>query len=98
MFTAAVTALTQPSAVCVLDTFALGYDRSCKHSQGVNEDLQPQLHQSIAYSAARYGHVMHPENASEPVVACAEALLGSVGKGWAHRVFFSADGCANPYN
>lgn len=65
------------------------------YSQGVNEDLQPRLHQSIAYSAARYGHVMHPENASEPVVACAEALLGSVGKGWAHRVFFSADGCAN---
>ena len=64
-------------------------------SQGVNEDLQPQLHQSIAYSAARYGHVMHPENASEPVVACAEALLGSVGKGWAQRVFFSADGCAH---
>ena len=67
------------------------------NSQGVNEDLQPQLHQSIAYSAARYGHVMHPENASEPVVACAEALLGSVGKGWAHRVFFSADGWAKPH-
>lgn len=61
-------------------------------SQGVNEGLQPQLQQAIAHSAARYGHVMHPENAHEPAVAAAEALLGSVGKGWAHRVFFSADG------
>ena len=60
--------------------------------QGVNGDLQPQLQQSIGHAAARYGHVMHPENASEPTVACAEALLSSVGKGWAERVFYSADG------
>ena len=60
--------------------------------QGVNESLQPQLQQSIAHAAARYGHVMHPENAHEPAVACTEALLGSVGKGWAERVFYSADG------
>ena len=58
----------------------------------MNESLQPQLQQSIAHAAARYGHVMHPENAQEPAVACAEALLGSVGKGWAERVFFTADG------
>ena len=62
------------------------------HLQGVNGGLQPQLQQSIGHAVARYGHVMHPENASEPTVACAEALLGSVGKGWAERVFYSADG------
>ena len=63
--------------------------------QGVNASLQPQLQQSITHAVARYGHVMHPENANEPAVACAEALLGSVGKGWAERVFYSADGCAS---
>ena len=62
--------------------------------QGVNEELQPRLTQALAYAAARYGHVMHPENAHEPAVACTEALLGGVGRGWAERVFFSADGCA----
>ena len=62
--------------------------------QGVNDELQPRLTQALAYAAARYGHVMHPENAHEPAVACAEALLGGVGRGWADRVFFSADGCA----
>lgn len=64
--------------------------------QGVNKELQPRLTQALAYAAARYGHVMHPENAHEPAVACAEALLGGVGHGWADRVFFSADGCASP--
>ena len=70
---------------------SVGSERSC-NMQGVNENLQPRLQQSIGHSAARYGHVMHPENAHEPAVACAEALLGSVGKGWAQRVFYSADG------
>lgn len=64
--------------------------------QGVNKELQPRLTRALAYAAARYGHVMHPENAHEPAVACAEALLGGVGHGWADRVFFSADGCAPP--
>ena len=62
--------------------------------QGVNESLQPQLQQAIAHAVAKFGHVMHPENANEPAVACTEALLGSVGKGWAERVFYTADGCA----
>ncbi len=62
--------------------------------QGVNESLQPELQQAIAHAVAKFGHVMHPENANEPVVACSEALLGSVGKGWAERVFYTADGCA----
>ncbi|CAL8463526.1 g3060 [Coccomyxa elongata] len=61
-------------------------------TQGLNDELQPRLTQALAYAAARYGHVMHPENAHEPAVACAEALLGGVGRGWADRVFFSADG------
>ncbi len=64
------------------------------HMQGLNDELQPRLTQALAYAAARYGHVMHPENAHEPAVACSEALLGGVGRGWADRVFFSADGCA----
>lgn len=64
-------------------------------TQGLNEELQPRLTQVLAYAAARYGHVMHPENAHEPAVACAEALLGGVGRGWADRVFFSADGCGS---
>ena len=48
----------------------------------------------MAAAAARYGHVMHPETATEPSVALAQRLLHSAGSGWANRVFYSDDGCA----
>lgn len=41
---------------------------------------------------ARYGHVMHPNVATEPIAELAELLLDSVGRGWASRVFYSDDG------
>ncbi|KAF1323053.1 Dethiobiotin synthase, partial [Globisporangium splendens] len=47
---------------------------------------------SLAYTAARYGHVMFPENAHEPALQLSEKLLESVGKAWASRVYFSDDG------
>ncbi|PKI59852.1 hypothetical protein CRG98_019734 [Punica granatum] len=46
----------------------------------------------MGYAAARFGHVMFPENVYEPALACAELLLDGVGKGWASRVYFSDNG------
>lgn len=46
----------------------------------------------MGYAAARYGHVMFPENVYEPALDCAELLLEGVGKGWASRTFFSDNG------
>lgn len=46
----------------------------------------------MGYTAARYGHVMFPENVYEPALELAEMLLESVGKGWASRVYFSDNG------
>ncbi|KAG0355687.1 hypothetical protein BG005_005390 [Podila minutissima] len=52
----------------------------------------PELTQSAAYAAGRYGHVMFPECSHEPAVKLSETLLGTVGQGWASRVFFSDNG------
>lgn len=46
----------------------------------------------MGYAAARYGHVMFPENVNEPALRCAELLLGGVGKDWASRVYYSDNG------
>lgn len=35
----------------------------------------------MGYAAARFGHVMFPENVHEPALNCAELLLEGVGKG-----------------
>lgn len=35
----------------------------------------------MGYAAARFGHVMFPENVYEPALECAELLLEGVGKG-----------------
>lgn len=43
--------------------------------------LQTELARDMGYAAARYGHVMFPENVYEPVLKCAELLLEGVGKG-----------------
>lgn len=43
--------------------------------------FQIELAKDIGYSAARYGHVMFPENVYEPALQCAELLLDGVGKG-----------------
>ena len=61
--------------------------------QGVSQEFQPRLVAAMAGAAARYGHVMHPETATEPAVELAQKLLSSAGRGWADRVFYSDDGC-----
>jgi dethiobiotin synthetase/adenosylmethionine--8-amino-7-oxononanoate aminotransferase len=42
----------------------------------------------MGYAAARYGHVMFPENVHEPALRAAELLLGGVGKGWSFYLLF----------
>ncbi|PWA92862.1 Aminotransferase class-III [Artemisia annua] len=61
-------------------------------TQGPNAALQVKLARDIGYTAARYGHVMFPENVYEPALECAELLLEGVGKGWASRAYFSDNG------
>ncbi|XP_071729663.1 bifunctional dethiobiotin synthetase/7,8-diamino-pelargonic acid aminotransferase, mitochondrial [Rutidosis leptorrhynchoides] len=61
-------------------------------TQGPNAALQIKLARDMGYTAARFGHVMFPENVYEPALECAELLLQSVGKGWASRVYFSDNG------
>lgn len=61
-------------------------------TQGPNSALQIELARDMGYAAARYGHVMFPENVYEPALDCAELLLEGVGKGWASRTFFSDNG------
>lgn len=61
-------------------------------TQGPDATLQIELAREMGYTAARYGHVMFPENVYEPVLRCAELLLAGVGKGWASRSYFSDNG------
>uniref|UniRef100_A0ACD6A3R8 Uncharacterized protein n=1 Tax=Avena sativa TaxID=4498 RepID=A0ACD6A3R8_AVESA len=61
-------------------------------TQGPDSNLQIELARDMGYAAARYGHVMFPENAHEPALRCAELLLGGVGKDWASRVHYSDNG------
>ena len=50
------------------------------------------LARTIGHAAARYGHVMFPENAHAPAVDAARLLLEGPGRGWASRVFYTDDG------
>ncbi|XP_038878691.1 bifunctional dethiobiotin synthetase/7,8-diamino-pelargonic acid aminotransferase, mitochondrial [Benincasa hispida] len=61
-------------------------------TQGPDAALQTELASDMGYAAARFGHVMFPENVYEPALECAELLLDGVGKGWASRVYFSDNG------
>ncbi|XP_011069894.1 bifunctional dethiobiotin synthetase/7,8-diamino-pelargonic acid aminotransferase, mitochondrial [Sesamum indicum] len=61
-------------------------------TQGPDDNLQIELARDMGYTAARYGHVMFPENVYEPALELAEILLEGVGKGWASRVYFSDNG------
>ncbi|KAK9275394.1 hypothetical protein L1049_022658 [Liquidambar formosana] len=61
-------------------------------TQGPDATLQVELARDMGYAAARFGHVMFPENVYEPALECAELLLEGVGKGWASRTFFSDNG------
>lgn len=61
-------------------------------TQGPDTNLQIELARDMGYTAARYGHVMFPENVYEPALELAELLLEGVGKGWASRVYFSDNG------
>ncbi|KAG2282467.1 hypothetical protein Bca52824_053687 [Brassica carinata] len=61
-------------------------------TQGPDPAFQAELAREMAYTAARFGHVMFPENVYEPALKCAELLIDGVGKGWASRVYFSYNG------
>lgn len=61
-------------------------------TQGPDTKLQIELARDMGYTAARYGHVMFPENVYEPALELAELLLEGVGKGWASRAYFSDNG------
>ncbi|KAK4481850.1 hypothetical protein RD792_012761 [Penstemon davidsonii] len=61
-------------------------------TQGPDANLQIELARDMGYTAARYGHVMFPENVYEPALELAEILLEGVGKDWASRVYFSDNG------
>ncbi|KAK1323096.1 hypothetical protein QJS10_CPA02g01465 [Acorus calamus] len=61
-------------------------------TQGPDAALQIELARDMGYAAARFGHVMFPENVYEPALKCGELLLEGVGKGWASRTFFSDNG------
>ncbi|KAJ7979489.1 Bifunctional dethiobiotin synthetase/7,8-diamino-pelargonic acid aminotransferase, mitochondrial [Quillaja saponaria] len=61
-------------------------------TQGPDATLQTELARDMGYAAARFGHVMFPENVYEPALECAELLLEGVGKGWASRTYFSDNG------
>ncbi|KAK9130173.1 hypothetical protein Sjap_010660 [Stephania japonica] len=61
-------------------------------TQGPNATLQVELARDMGYTAARFGHVMFPENVYEPALKCAELLLQGVGQGWASRAYFSDNG------
>ncbi|XP_048133501.1 bifunctional dethiobiotin synthetase/7,8-diamino-pelargonic acid aminotransferase, mitochondrial isoform X2 [Rhodamnia argentea] len=61
-------------------------------TQGPNASLQTELARDMGYAAARFGHVMFPENVYGPALECAELLLDGVGEGWASRVYFSDNG------
>lgn len=71
-----------------------GPDQSSATAQGNAADAHPALVAAIAHAAGRFGHVMFPENAHQPALDVAARLLGSVGRGWAARAFFSDDGWA----
>lgn len=61
-------------------------------TQGPDAILQTELAREMGYTAARFGHVMFPENVYEPALNCAELLLQGVGNGWASRTYFSDNG------
>ncbi|CAF1698632.1 unnamed protein product [Brassica napus] len=50
-------------------------------TQGPDPAFQAELAREMGYTAARFGHVMFPENVYEPALKCAEILLDGVGKG-----------------
>lgn len=54
--------------------------------------FQTDLARDMGYTAARYGHVLFPENGYEPALEHAELLLEGVGKGWASRTYYSDNG------
>jgi dethiobiotin synthetase/adenosylmethionine--8-amino-7-oxononanoate aminotransferase len=51
-------------------------------TQGPDPTFQAELAREMGYTAARFGHVMFPENVYEPALKCAELLLDGVGKGF----------------
>ncbi len=87
------TSLHSCSARCKASNLPADPDVKTQLLQGVSQEFQPRLVAAMARAAARYGHVMHPEIATEPAVELAQKLLSSAGRGWADRVFYSDDGC-----
>ena len=54
--------------------------------------MQLEMARRLAYAASRYGHVIFPTNAHEPVLKCTRSLLDGPGCGWATRAFYSDNG------
>ena len=52
--------------------------------------FQTELARDMGYAAARFGHVMFPENVYEPALECAELLLEGVGERLVFLFFFLA--------
>lgn len=52
----------------------------------------PGLVRTAAHTAARFGHVIFPENIHAPAAELSARLLAGVGRGWATRVFLSDNG------
>jgi dethiobiotin synthetase/adenosylmethionine--8-amino-7-oxononanoate aminotransferase len=52
----------------------------------------PGLVRTAAHSAARFGHVIFPENIHAPAAELSARLLAGVGRDWAARVFLSDNG------
>ena len=61
-------------------------------TQGPDLTMQVEMAKRLSYAAARYGHVLFPNNVHEPVLGCTRGLLSGPGSGWARRVFYSDNG------
>ena len=46
----------------------------------------------VAAALGRYGHVLFPHQVHQPAFDLARVLLNGVGRGWAHKVFYSDNG------
>lgn len=62
----------------------------CSAPWQVSQEAQPELVRAMSAAAARYGHVMFPENAHEPAVEVGELLVSELRLACAGRIRFSA--------
>lgn len=85
--------LAPPSSALPAEILSKKFDSSASWwTQGPDLPMQMEMGKRIGYAASRYGHVIFPTNAHEPVVGCTRNLLRGPGEGWAQRVFYSDNG------